>query len=80
MLPDGDVLLSEIAEQIKYASPEICPNNTYNKTYEMGEIIKEGSIYDIPICEICEGLTKAQYKRLARKQREYIEALTLKKQ
>jgi len=33
---DGDVLLSEIAEQIKYASPEICPSNTYNKTYEMG--------------------------------------------
>ena len=41
MLPDGDVLLSEIAEQIIYASPVICPNNTYNKTYEMGEIIKE---------------------------------------
>ncbi|KAK2724252.1 hypothetical protein QYM36_000947 [Artemia franciscana] len=38
---DGDVLLSEIAEQIKYASPEICPSNTYNKTYETGEIIKE---------------------------------------
>ena len=72
--------IQEIAEQIENASPEICPNDTYNKTYEMGEIIKEGSIYDIPICEICEGLTKAQYKRLARKQREYIEALTLKKQ
>ncbi|KAK2714442.1 hypothetical protein QYM36_008859 [Artemia franciscana] len=38
---DGDVLLSEIAEQIENASPEICPKNTYNKTYEMGEIIKE---------------------------------------
>jgi hypothetical protein len=36
---DGDVLLREIAEQIRDTSPEICPNNTYNKTYEMGEMI-----------------------------------------
>jgi len=48
----GDVLLSYLAEQIKYASPEICPSNTYNKTYEMGEIIKEVSICDKPICKM----------------------------
>ncbi|XP_065580706.1 uncharacterized protein LOC136040374 [Artemia franciscana] len=55
---DGDVLLSEIAEQIENASPEICPKNTYNKTYEMGEIIKEGSI-----CEAINMRCLADYWR-----------------
>jgi hypothetical protein len=28
---DGDVLLSQIKEQFKNISPEICPNNNYKK-------------------------------------------------